>query len=151
MNPLGTVEGAERLVEIFGAWPSFHDAEILELRLDRMGRGEFEGPTLDIRFHLYEGRQDASLPSGVRWFNHTQATLRFENVKDIELTGFNHQNAILDLGFADEGVHPSAPGLRAIRVSIQQAFGLGGSLLCGSVEVAAVEAGCPPRSVYAEE
>jgi hypothetical protein len=125
--------------------------EILELHLSRAGRSEFDGPTLDIRFHLFEGRQDESRASGVRWFNHTQATLRFENVSDLELTGFNHQNAILDLGFTDEGAHPSAPGLRAIRVSIQQAFGLGGSLLCSSVEVTSVEPGCPPGSVYEEE
>jgi hypothetical protein len=32
------VRSAERLVEIFGAWPSFHDSEVLEVRLDRHGR-----------------------------------------------------------------------------------------------------------------
>jgi hypothetical protein len=28
------IEGAERLTQIFGRWPSFHDAEVLRVRLD---------------------------------------------------------------------------------------------------------------------
>lgn len=29
------IQGSEKLISIFGHWPSFHDAEITELRLER--------------------------------------------------------------------------------------------------------------------
>jgi hypothetical protein len=123
---------------------------VLEVHLDRRGRDEFEGPVLCIRFHLFQGRRDPDAASGVSWFNHAQATLRFSNVCELEIGDFNNQNAILDLHLEDAGMHPQGPGLRAYRVTIQPAFGLGGSFLCGSIEVSDIEPGAPPGSVYSE-
>lgn len=87
----------------------------------------------------------------MKWFNHTQATLRFGGIAEVELAGFNNQNAILDLHLEEAGVHPEAPGLSAYRVTIEPAFGLGGSFLCSSIEVSAVESGLPAGSVYGEQ
>lgn len=150
MNPTTEVQGAERLVEIFGGWPSFHDSEVLEFQLDRHGRDEFEGPVLRIRFHLFQGRRDAEAASGVSWYNHTQATLRFSNVCELEIGDFNNQNAISDLQFEDAGAHPHGSGVRAYRVTIQPSYGLGGSFLCGAIEVSEIQPGAPTGSVYSE-
>ena len=148
MNPIDEVVGAERLTEIFGAWPSFHDAEILEVRFARLGQNEHEGPALEIVFHLFKGERDDSRASGVRWYDHTQATFRFSNVCELALEGFNSQNAILDLLIEKTGPHPLAPGLPAIRVTLQPAYGLGGSFVCSAIEIAELQKGCPPDSVY---
>lgn len=148
LDPIDYVAGAEQLVEIFGAWPSFHDSEILELRLKRRGRDEFEGPQLEIVFHLFQGERDPAATSGVRWFNHTQATFRFSNVCELAITEFNNQNAILDLLLEAGGAHPMSTSLPAVRVTLQPGYGVGGSFLCSSIEVVKVEAGCPPGSVY---
>jgi len=37
------VKNADVLINIFGYWPSFHDAEVLTMRLDRAGA---DGPSL---------------------------------------------------------------------------------------------------------
>jgi len=149
LEPRSIIRGAEQLVEIFGGWPSFHDSEILDIHLERRTSDESEGAVLSIRFHLFQGRRDPSNASGVSWYNHTQATLRFSNITELELGDFNHQNAIFDLQFEDAGRHPNAPGLPAFRVRIQPAYGVGASFLCAAIEVSDLEPGLPPGSVYA--
>ena len=48
----------EALEEIFGYWPSFHDAEIPLVRLDRgdllAAEGEPRKPTLEADIHVFE-------------------------------------------------------------------------------------------------
>ena len=146
------IPGAERLVRVFGRWPSFHDAEVVDLRLERRGRDDFEGPVLLARFHLFRGRKDPSRAGGVRWEDHTLATLRFGCVHHLSIAGFNHQNAILDLHIEtlEAGAHPASPSLPAYRVAFEPSFGVGASFLCASVEVVDVAPGCPPGSVYGD-
>lgn len=43
------IENHELVTRIFGKWPSFHDAEVVWLRLDR------EGQTLGLLFRQVEG------------------------------------------------------------------------------------------------
>jgi hypothetical protein len=124
---------------------------VLEIRLSRRGRDDFEGPILELRVHLFRGRRDPETASGVSWHDHTQATMRFSNVVELDLGEFNHQNAILDLRFEDAGAHPLAPGLRAHRVTLEPAFGVRGSFVCGAIEVSEIERGAPPGSVYADD
>lgn len=150
LNPKTDVQGARKLIDIFGDWPSFHDAEVIEARLDRRGRDDFEGPTLWLRVHLFQGREDTNVASGVSWYNHTIATLRFANVHGLAMEGFNGQNAISDLRMERAGSHPLASGLSAISVSLDPSFGIGCSFVCSSVEVSAVESGIPPGSVYCD-
>ncbi len=49
--PTHKIAGAERVLDIFGAWPSFHDAEVLSLRLDRSGLSG--GPELEAEIHVF--------------------------------------------------------------------------------------------------
>jgi len=48
----------EALTNIFGYWPSFHDAEVTQVRLDRgegVGpAGETTNPTLEADIHVFE-------------------------------------------------------------------------------------------------
>jgi len=59
---------------------SFHDAEVLALRLDR------QGPTLELDIEAY-----AQTPSA------QTVRLRFGGVSDLRLGDFNHQNVLFDL------------------------------------------------------
>jgi hypothetical protein len=54
------VRNASLLTNIFGGWPSFHDAEVLELRLDRNGPG---GVELHAKVHLFETTSEVT-PEG---------------------------------------------------------------------------------------
>lgn len=142
------IEGRERLIEIFGQWPSFHDAEVVEMTLQRRGVDEWEGPILLARVHLFQGAQDATADD-MRWTNHTVATLRFTQVQDLSLSDFNTQNGLMDLVIEPAGMLPNAANVPAYRVEFQQSFGLACRFICGSIAIADVQRGAPPGSVYA--
>lgn len=46
MTETELVHNAEALTQIFGHWPSFHDAEVVAMSLDRVGD---DGPSLEAR------------------------------------------------------------------------------------------------------
>ena len=103
LNPTDIVKGHERLTDIFGRWPSFHDSEVISIRLDRRGRNQWEGPVTYVRVHVFEGYRESEDSIEVKWRNPTIVTLRFAPVVDISLSGFNQQNAIQDLTFESAG------------------------------------------------
>jgi hypothetical protein len=138
VDPTGIVKGHENLTAIFGRWPSFHDAEVTSIRLER-GNPPKEGAGAYVSVHLFEAYREGGT---VKWRNHVIVTLRFADVADVSLGGFNHQNAIWDLTF--ECAEP-----KAYRVRFQPSFGVGISFLCSSIRVEAVDRGCPDGSVYA--
>jgi hypothetical protein len=50
------IAGSEKLTNIFGYWPSFYDAEVLELHFDRgdiqPAKGIYKFPVLIFKIHL---------------------------------------------------------------------------------------------------
>ncbi len=146
LDPTEVVKGAEKLTAIFGRWPSFHDAEVTSIRFER-GRPPAEGAVAHVSVHLFEGYREGE---EIRWRNHVVATLRFAPVVDVSLSGFNHQNAIFDLTLErgspqSEEVIWQGP---AYRVHFEPSFGVGLSFVCASIEVVAIDRGCPEGSVY---
>lgn len=151
LNPTDVVEGHEKLTEIFGRWPSFHDSEVISVRLERRGRDEWEGPVAYVSVHVFEGYRETDQSAEIKWRHHTIVTFRFAPVVDISLSGFNQQNAIQNLTFESAGSENKdvtwvGP---AYRVVFQPCFGADISFVCGSIEVATVERTCPEESVYA--
>ena len=51
------IKGSEKLTEIFGYWPTFHDAEIFELHFWRgrvdADKGIYDFPVLSLRIHVW--------------------------------------------------------------------------------------------------
>ncbi|MBA3725815.1 MAG: hypothetical protein H0W86_05030 [Armatimonadetes bacterium] len=47
---LGAIKGSDKLISVYGAWPTFHDFEIVTVLLDR--RGE-DGPAMELVFHCW--------------------------------------------------------------------------------------------------
>lgn len=50
MTSHAPIVGADRLTGHFGRWPSFHDAEVVRLVLDRHGT---DGPTAELVVHVW--------------------------------------------------------------------------------------------------
>lgn len=133
----------EALIDRFGDWPSFHDAEVYGLRLDSGQRTNgVASLQLDIHVFAVEGR----LSNGrLNFVNHTLVTLEFEDVEALELEGFGPQNVLDDLVL--EPVHLAAG--RQVQVTILTNNGLEGSFRCRLVtvlDVVPVEPG--EHSVY---
>jgi hypothetical protein len=94
------IQGSEKLTSVFDGWPSFHDAEVVDLHI---WRGEVKGgdwddsnvfPVLTITVRILEATQPDATGEPDR---DVLATFRFHDVDDLILQGFNHQNAILGI------------------------------------------------------
>ena len=129
------IVGSQKLTDIFGQWPSFHDAEIMELRLWRgdVRPGDWDDrnvfPVVTAKFHVF-----IENPSS----HHTLTTLRFEDVDDFRMEGFNHQNAILELSIHihPRGTFGDGQDLPPyLVVQFKPAFGMGASFRCFRIEV----------------
>jgi hypothetical protein len=97
MTQFPTIPGGDRLVQWFGGQPSFHDAEVMELHLDR-------------------ARSSWLLVMTV----YKPATVRFtlEDVVDLELADFSSQNVIAGLDLEKKG--------DSFRLILYHCFGIAG-------------------------
>jgi Immunity protein 50 len=87
-------ENAALLTEIFGRWPSFHDAEVLSVSLDRRGDS---GPTLDFSIYVFEMTPEVDGEGFFVLQKHTDVVLRFTGVDLLGLAWINQQNVIEEL------------------------------------------------------
>jgi len=132
------INNAEKLIERFGRWPSFHDAEILHVE---MGRGPPHAPDLTsllITVHIWETATEYSDAIHYEFVhkNDTVVTFRFLDIAELALDGFNLQNVIDDLVVVSDGVSNKNP----LKVQIESIYGLGGSFRCARAEVVSVHA-----------
>jgi Immunity protein 50 len=139
------VKGHEQLTNVFGCWPSFHDSEVLSIRLEREGEDPWNSPTLYSTLHVFAGRLNENSPTGVEFYNHTLVTFRFNLVVNLELSGFNQQNAIFDLIIETPA---NAPTETPIAVTFQPSFGVALTFSCQSAEIVEVKQRLPGNSVY---
>lgn len=131
------IEGSERLIGIFGYWPSFHDAEIIEFNL---WRGDIDPaanryilPVLTTRVHLWELTSEVDVRGYLVRRHHTLAGLRFHDVDNFHMEDFNSQNAIFHLALTPADRGPGfAPGLR---VEFEPANGINANFRCSRLEV----------------
>ena len=105
------IEGADEVVKWFGHWPSFHDAEILELHLDRACRSW-------IKIHAWLMTNEIDENNYYKRDKHAVVKFAFERVFKLELTGFSIQNVISELSLEK--------GVRGLRLCLSRCYGLSG-------------------------
>jgi len=131
------IAGAEQLVAVFGYWPSFHDAEVLWLRLDRRAHGDrCQGPTLEALVHAFEMTSEVGADGYYVLRHHVLVHLRFLDLVELRLDGLNHQNTLMGLTLADLRDRQ----MERVRwaVHFDSAFGVDASFQCYAVEVVSV-------------
>ncbi len=99
-----TLSGKDAVVEWFGGWPDFHDAEVVSLALARSGESL-------LRIYPYYPAKPAMVD------------FVLEQVTDLELADFSGQNVIS--GLSVEG-RTDQTGQEATRISMGPCFGLSG-------------------------
>src|SRR5262249_8951219 len=87
---IDSIPGAANLVEWFGEWPSFHDAEILKVILDRSARSS-------IQIHTWRMTSEVDQKRRYVTDHHMVVTFWFERITDLDLGDFNSQNVISGL------------------------------------------------------
>lgn len=88
------IENAEMVTAIFGKWPSFHDAEVVSILLNREGA---DGPFLEATIHVSQMTSDIDEKGHFRSIHHTLVTLRFTHILLVGLKWFNGQNVLSNL------------------------------------------------------
>ena len=131
------IQASQKLTDIFGYWPSFHDAEIIDLRFWR-GDVDAEGkryvfPVLTVKLHVWELTGEVDKTGHYVLRHHTLTTLRFHDVDEFSMEGFNHQNAIFEL-FMEQRERSDGPS-PFFFVEFRPAFGMSASFRCSRVEV----------------
>lgn len=136
MDDTDRIVGAAQLVAVFGYWPSFHDAEVLWMRLDRRPHGEGYGPTLEALVHAFEMTNEVSTDGYYILRHHVLVHLLFREVVDLRLEGFNNQNALMGLTLSDLRGRQFERVVWEVR--FDSAHGVDASFQCHSVEVVRV-------------
>jgi hypothetical protein len=129
----------ERLENLFGHWPDFHDAEVLALRIDMSGHG---APALEVEFDVAEMSEDVDERGYYRDRQRARTTLRFERVANLKLEGIYVQNVVFEMLLEpagsddfDEVMRDEPVGRRSFRVSWSSSLGMAANFLCNRVEV----------------
>ncbi|HEX4197840.1 MAG TPA: Imm50 family immunity protein [Caulobacteraceae bacterium] len=134
---LNLVPGGPELLAWFGYAPRFHDAEVLGVILDR------EGATCAIKVHGFEMTNDVDARGCFVLTKHVVVTFVLGELTEIELDGFNFQNAVM-------GISIERGSDAQFRMEIDPAYGLGGVVEGRSLEIA-IAPGTPPGSQYAKQ
>lgn len=116
--------GAADILDWFGAWPSFHDAEIVSLELNRVG-------TSTLKVHAFSSRT-----------KHAIVSFLLYDIVTIHLDDFNHQNVIFDLEILRRP--------EGYEILLAPCYGLSGSIVAKQIQVT-LEPGIPEGSVYAAQ
>lgn len=126
------IENKEILENVYGSWPSFHDSEILNINLYR---GEEPGQlcSLVASFYLYETKaiNEGTAQYEIISTNKNVAVIEFQNIENLSLEGFNHQNVIEELHLKSKE--------NLIHVEFESIFGVQCSFSCSKVTVLGVE------------
>lgn len=132
------IAGAEKIIERFAYFPTFHDAEVLRIVLER------DDLSASLRLLVPEFKDKTQVCS-------VEVELRFLDVEKLELENFNYQNVIGSLTFREvvEKTEYSSEEVPRIYVDLDPVFGVWSTFSCSGVEVTDVstsarQTGAPP-------
>ena len=135
------VSGGTELLRWFGCVPTFHDAEVISLTLNRSGSSK-----LVLHGWLMTDEVDAN--GYIVLDKHAVVTFELSGIVDLQLEGFNAQNALGQLILRRA---PDRPERRAymtrpkhddIEIELEPCYGLSGLIRARSVSIS-VEPGRP--------
>lgn len=143
-DPSSIIRNSNKITDIFGYWPTFHDAWIQSINLT-VGSGEnweqgygSEPPTLAMKVHVYEMTKEVTAEGYIVLAKHTFAELKFLDIEKLELRNFSYQNSIYELVFETELADQPGPGgthAEVLRVKLQSSHGVRAEFRCQSAEV----------------
>jgi Immunity protein 50 len=128
------LSGAQEVIQWFGRWPSFHDAEVVSVVLNREGLSE-------IRIHAFNMLGEVDERGYYRTTKHAIVSFVFKNIRIMKLVDFNDQNVIsgLELSKTEDG----------FSVTLYECYGLSGYVSAERISLK-IEAGTPHSSIYEE-
>jgi hypothetical protein len=124
------INGWEKLEKAFGSWPSFHDAEVLNVELSR------QSPSMKLELFTFLTDKEFISNGMYRRTNECVVTFVFSEIESLELFDFNHQNVIAGLVIE----HPGN-----FNVAVEGVFGMTARFSCRDIAVTEVAPYDGPR------
>ena len=135
MIDLNKIQNSHLLTDVFGKFPSFHDAEVHQFNLLR-GETRFFNPMLFATIHVFEMTSQVDEKNRYVLKNHVLVEFRFSKVSDLEIAGFNHQNVLQFLEITEAS---EADGEETeFEVLFEGIFGVSAKFRCEAVSVESV-------------
>jgi hypothetical protein len=139
-------ENSHLLVDRFGRWPSFRDAEVVRAKFERGGE---DAPFLECDIYVFDMTDELDSKGYYLLKNKTLVTFRFCNIDLDYFHSWNNQNVLFDLeiGHAEETDRVEDKD-RRIQVELSSIYGCGAKLKCSAIKILKVEDYCrdQPRS-----
>ncbi len=130
-------QNIKRLTSIFGRWPSFHDAEVIWLRLDRKATSLGDGPTVETLIHIFEMTSEVDAARFYVLRNHVLVHLRFSRVVEPILDGFDQGHTLMSLSIKD--IRPQQMKHLNFEVNLDPVYGPEASFQCQDIEIVDVK------------
>ena len=132
MCEVPNIDGADLVVDRFGYWPSFHDAEVISLTLDR------QGPKLVFLIHAWEMTDEVDDNGYFRKKKHSRVRFICDQIDEMSLDGFNHQNVLFEI--AIKKLREEEKDQESWGVVLDPSFGLTAEIKCRSMRIESVVA-----------
>ena len=130
-TPKAFIANAERVTDVYGEWPTFHDSEVLSLSLDRGKQPELQ-PTMTVRIWTFMPHRGQTDEKGYYTRSrYSIITFLFERPNDLIIEDFNHQNVLAGIVFREVGA--------MVEVKLEGLFGINATLVCSRVCVERIE------------
>jgi hypothetical protein len=131
---LANLFGAQKLIDWFGCWPSFHDAEVVNIELNR------EGPSrLRIHYFCMTGKTNKS--GYYITEKHAIVSFILEDITQLELNDFNQQNVLSSILIT--------PIETKYEIMLGDCYGVSGRITAGKLSFD-LQPGMPAKSIYFE-
>ena len=97
---ISRITNHEVVIQRFGYWPSFHDAEVLKVTFEAHPGYR---ATVTFLIETSEFTKELDLRGYYKPFNKCQIELNFTGIREMHFEDFNHQNVIFELEFEEVG------------------------------------------------
>jgi hypothetical protein len=112
------------VIDHFGHWPSFHDAEVISIRFKRTWNKDTS--SAEITVYAFE-MTDKLKGKYFEQIKHCLIDIEFIGINNNEIDGFNHQNAVQGISFGREGEY--------LFCKIEAAYGVDGYIEAKEIKV----------------
>jgi Immunity protein 50 len=150
LSPLvrNRIRDANNLIDVYGEWPTFSDAEIISVALERgnhlaiAANGDWASrvaPSMTAKVMVFDSRC-----GNIEDCKYRLVTLRFNGLTQFNMQWFSYQNPIAGIGLSMEIV----PGQTDPSIHVEwggTAMGHEADFYCDSIDVLSIEPFLPPR------
>ncbi len=128
------IQNEHLLTDIFGSFPSFHDAEVLSLVLDK---GEGRGNWLETLIHVFRITKEVDDENRLVTKDHVVVKFRFSSILNLRIDEFFQQNVLWNLEIKQTSDREKAHV--KFKVVFNASVGMSAEFHCEAISIESVE------------